>query len=333
MPASCVSEFTDPYFYQTAVRAANVELFPTTKGKFHGSLIQIDLNRLWMQRGSESLPGISHCSTSNGRAAIEFLAGANQPAYRYNGIDVRPGEIVINDVRLAHRRWSTPHCWGAMSLTPTDLAAAGLVIAGRDLTLPAVGRVVRPAPGLMKRLLNLHERATQLARAAPDKLKHPEIARALEQALIHVMVRCWSAGTSDEPRAGIRHHSAIMARLQEYLTENHQSSIYLGEICAALGVSERTLRICCHEQLGLGPLRYLWLRRMHFARRALTRAGPATTTVTEIAAQHGFWELGRFSVQYRALFGESPSTSLRRPPRLQPAVEGRAFNIPASDFA
>ena len=88
--------------------------------------------------------------------------------------------------------------------------------------------------------------------------------------------------------------------------------MYLGEICATIGVSERTLRVCCEEHLGMGPIRYLWLRRIHLARRALMLADPATTTVTQIATDHGFWELGRFAVAYRKLFGESPSASLRR---------------------
>ena len=52
---------------------------------------------------------------------------------------------------------------------------------------------------------------------------------------------------------------------------------------------------------------------MHLARRALVQAVPGTTTVTEIATANGFWELGRFAVEYRALFGEAPSVSLRRP--------------------
>ena len=41
-------------------------------------------------------------------------------------------------------------------------------------------------------------------------------------------------------------------------------------------------------------------------------ADASMTTVTEIATAHGFWELGRFPVGYRALFGESPSEALRR---------------------
>ena len=63
----------------------------------------------------------------------------------------------------------------------------------------------------------------------------------------------------------------------------------------------------------MSPKQYLWLRRMHLARRELCRADPEKTSVTEIATAYGFWELGRFSVTYRALFGESPSTALGRP--------------------
>ena len=64
----------------------------------------------------------------------------------------------------------------------------------------------------------------------------------------------------------------------------------------------------------MSPKRYLLLRRMGLARRALSHANPDATSVTAIGTRYGFWELGRFAVEYQALFGEPPSATLRRPP-------------------
>jgi AraC-like DNA-binding protein len=60
---------------------------------------------------------------------------------------------------------------------------------------------------------------------------------------------------------------------------------------------------------------------MHLVRRDLRSADAEKTTVTEIATDYGFWELGRFEGAYRSLFGEPPSAALRRPPEDSKPVE------------
>jgi AraC-like DNA-binding protein len=84
------------------------------------------------------------------------------------------------------------------------------------------------------------------------------------------------------------------------------------DVCREVGVAGRTLRQYCHGHLGMSPSRYLWLRRMNLARRALAQTDRNATSVTQIANDCGFGELGRFAVRYRQLFGETPSATLRR---------------------
>jgi AraC-like DNA-binding protein len=120
-------------------------------------------------------------------------------------------------------------------------------------------------------------------------------------------------GTSVKGSVGSRRRDRVVAQFEEYLEANRGRALYLTEICMAIGVAERTLRAACEEHLGMGPIRYLTLRRMHLVRRALLGADRSETSVTRIATDHGFWELGHFAVAYRALFGEAPSVSLRQP--------------------
>jgi AraC family ethanolamine operon transcriptional activator len=70
------------------------------------------------------------------------------------------------------------------------------------------------------------------------------------------------------------------------------------------------LRDALNEVHGVSPQRYLLLRRIHEAHRAL-REGDRAGSVTDVALRFSFWELGRFAGQYRAEFGELPSATLR----------------------
>jgi AraC-like DNA-binding protein len=193
------------------------------------------------------------------------------------------------------------------------MATAGEAVIGRELAPPSIPHCTTPPAPALSRLRRLHEAAGHLAQTAPEILAKPEVARAMEEALVEAMVFCLAAGRSDGPHNIQRHRMRVMRRLEEVLAAKPGEPLYMTELCAQIGASYWTLRDCCLEYLEMSPKRYLWLRRMNLARRALRRASAERTTVTEIATDYGFWELGRFSVAYHSLFGETPSTTLRRP--------------------
>jgi AraC-like DNA-binding protein len=327
VPWSNVLTFADPFPYQAAIRAADVELYPTTRGEFRAELTQINLNQLWMQRFHEKLPEVYASKIRPGRRVIGFLTAANQPTFQHCGMGLSPRDIVICNRDVMHQRTEGDCRFGTMSLGTDDFDAACMAITGHEFSEPPSKHLVRPSLDLMSRLLKLHEMVGQIAKTTPAILELPEVARALEQELIHLMIRCLTEGVPSGMTTGGRRHDAIIARFKEFLEANPDQPLYLTEICGAIAVSERTLRVACEEHLGMGPIRYLSLRRMHLVRRALLRADPSTATVTRLATDHGFWELGRFSVAYRVLFGETPSETLRRPSDDRPVFLNRPSSI------
>jgi AraC-like DNA-binding protein len=296
-----------------AIQGADIDVFPTMRGRFDTEITKIRFDRLWMQRFHSSLPQVITVAHKPDRKAISFLTETKSPRLQYCGIDVLPGDVIVNRNEIIHKRFDPDIRNGAMSLPANDLNAAFESITGRELWERQQKAIIRPNPALMSRLLSLHKAVGLLAHDAPEVLTLLEVGRALEDQLIHLMVRCLAEGLEVTTTKGAQHYNSIIDRFEAFLEANSDRPLYLTEICSTIGVAERTLRAACEEHLGMGPIRFLTLRRMHLARRALLCAEPAGSTVTRIATDYGFWELGRFSVAYRALFGESPLRTLRRP--------------------
>lgn len=82
------------------------------------------------------------------------------------------------------------------------------------------------------------------------------------------------------------------------------------DICAVVGVSERTLQYAFRDYVDMSPITYLRRCRLNRVRATLRTSDPQTTTVTQIAMRFGFLHLGRFAEDYRQLFDESPSVTL-----------------------
>jgi AraC-like DNA-binding protein len=317
MSWSAFDTFTDPDAYHAAISAyprSRSDGVITARGNFRADFARIPLDRVLLRHAEETLPRTAHLALDPRQFLIAFTTDPRQQIY-VSGLELVPDAIVVfRAASEGYNRYASASRWSGIALSHEDVAAAGQTLIGRELIAPPNTQLIKPSPPLFSKLLKLDKAVRHLAKAAPEILASAEVARALEEALTRVMIQCLSEGQGIEVGSVHWRHAAVMRRLENFLEANLDRTLHLTDLCAAAAASDRTLRILCQEHLGMSPTRYLWLRRMHLARRALRMADPTTTTVTEIATSYAFWELGRFAVAYRSLFGETPSATLRRPP-------------------
>lgn len=74
----------------------------------------------------------------------------------------------------------------------------------------------------------------------------------------------------------------------------------------------RTLQYLFKQQLGMTPKAYLKGQKLYQAHRKFRQSNPSIIEIKDIAHNLGFWHMGQFAADYRMLFGELPSTTLKR---------------------
>jgi AraC family transcriptional regulator, ethanolamine operon transcriptional activator len=108
----------------------------------------------------------------------------------------------------------------------------------------------------------------------------------------------------------MRHRLARKAA--EFLHAHCREPLSIAEICAAVGANRRTLHLGFREVFGVTPITYLTALRLNGVRAHLLNSDACDFTITQVAMNWGFSHLGRFSINYRIFFGESPSAIVRR---------------------
>ena len=162
--------------------------------------------------------------------------------------------------------------------------------------------------GDTKLLHTLRDTALELVRRSPTASDERDA-----DALIGAIV-AWighSRGQLEPARiTDGRHRREVAKRAQAFIEANYSESVSVVEICCALGVGLRTVQRSFGEYFGLTMSQYLKVIRLDAAHRDLRAGDPSELSVTTSALRHGFTHLGRFSVDYHARFGETPSATL-----------------------
>lgn len=181
----------------------------------------------------------------------------------------------------------------------------------------AHARLQAAAPQALARLRRLLFDLFEGAAHHPQRLQGAAARARLREDLLEALAAALATGAGGDAAAGGRpapargaapHATLLAERAREWVSHRLDDPPTVAELCEALGVSRRTLQNSFQATWGMGPLAWLNVLRLNAVRRHLKTAA----SVTEAATQFGFWHFGHFAEDYRRLFGERPSQTLRR---------------------
>jgi AraC family ethanolamine operon transcriptional activator len=175
--------------------------------------------------------------------------------------------------------------------------------ASNYLTMPTT---LPPVRAYLRQLYNLvmHQ---------PDRLSEPHLKQLILEDFIPLLINAIPPvdQTILKPsRPFLR--SELIQQAKDYLIAHQEQPLTLKDLCNALHTSRHPLFNGFKEVFGVGPMEYLKILRLHSVRRFLKVADPKSDSVRVIARKYGFWSAGHFSRDYKTMFGELPSETLKR---------------------
>jgi AraC-like DNA-binding protein len=141
----------------------------------------------------------------------------------------------------------------------------------------------------------------------------PQAAEAaLEEFVLTLLLRGHPHNFSEDlERPERQPDSRLVRRAVRFAEEHASSALTTSDIAAGIGASVRALQAGFRKWRQITPTEYLRTVRLQRVRDALLQSSPSTT-VTDLALDHGFFHLGRFSQHYKRAFGEYPAATLAR---------------------
>ncbi|GAB3561586.1 AraC family transcriptional regulator [Amycolatopsis endophytica] len=259
-----------------------------------------------------AIPLSGHLRLWRGREAVDARAGKSL-------VVIAPQGRIVTE-------WSADCDALMLRVTTSALARAARVLTGAHepdspprfvhqvLTLEQ-GHAVYSAARLLAEVFGRYDDVT----AVPNGVLHQLSEHALSAVLLgleHDLSRPtrppYRAAPSDVVRSAMR-----------MVEDETAAEFNVNELARRLGVTARALQLGFRRALDRTPREYIRQIRLERAHRELLAADATDgTTVTEIATRWGFFHTGRFATAYRAVYGVTPSVSLKggteeeRPPRV-----------------
>lgn len=156
---------------------------------------------------------------------------------------------------------------------------------------------------LREELLKLYQRFNHTDTDDIDDPLEEWLFEHTEQTIMPLLAKVISSDINDsvEPSA------EKFAKALSLILDNLDSPPTIFDLSSELGTTQRTLQYLFKQHAGIPPKQLISLLRLNTARSLLKRTDLSRGTISDIANVLGYWHMGRFSHEFKRLFGKNPS--------------------------
>jgi AraC-like DNA-binding protein len=306
--------------YWDDIRGANMHFIITSRPIVPWRLARLPGRQSAVQIGVGGGGSVSDGTTPDGVCTLLWLYEEPDKPTFLNGETARTDQICLlppNSRFIANSEGT--RMWMSVSIPTAVFSAHGH---NPQATHPKL--VASDSVATMISLVRAYEAAV-----ASDP-GSPRLA-SIEQQIIERSAAIFGAGASpaDLPAAEFQKSFKLVSAALDYMRPEQLGHVRMEQLADINKVSPRTMLRAFQQVMCMSTKRYLQLRQLNLARRALVRAVDPFETVTDILLRVGVTEFGRFAGAYQTLFGELPSQTLtsvrRRTHDAAPAAVSRSF--------
>ncbi len=290
-----------------AVKGSNFELQQLNKGDFRADLFSLPLDKGILDKAYYGSAMLNEGTLSSEFMTFGCLFGSKTPG-KMNGVEFNNNDIILCDEDAAMTYYSTDDSlWSTFQFKREELHRLGITCSISAQKLYHIRSKKNDSISLdLKNTLSYLEML--------DSQENPY----LNAELLHNHILTLYARTLEDENFfdEIKNtESRILAkRIYQYINDHSDYTLQMINLTALVGKTERTVERIFKKHFGITPYKYLKLHRLNLIRKQLIaqRNLDVKKSITEIAVNSGFMQMGYFGYEYKKMFGETASETLRR---------------------
>ena len=167
-------------------------------------------------------------------------------------------------------------------------------------------------PTGMKEIKDYLQQLIWLAVYKPTWLQQPHIEKLVADDFIPLLISHIPIKLNSKSFLKPSRQSQLIIQAEQKILNHLNKPLTLKQLTEYLESSSSALSRGFKGLFGISPMRYLKVRRLNAVRQHLKAKEPENCTIAILANKFGFYNPCHFTKDYKAMFGELPSETLRK---------------------